>query len=168
VDANAVSDRGAGLPGYAHMNPIRLVSLALVVVTMSCREAVGPERQTTDLEAAHRLWRAQNLHTYAFTLQRSCFCANVHPLYVLVVSDTVAGVIDLETGTNVDRKLGETVEALFTFVQNAIDRPAQLIRAEYDAARGFPSEIDYDGAAEIADDEISYRVSDVHLVSPPS
>lgn len=58
---------------------------------------------------------------------------NVHPLYVLVLSDTVAGVFDLDTGTFVDRQLGETVEALFTFVQNAIDRPAQLIRAEYDA-----------------------------------
>ena len=80
---------------------------------MSCREAVGPERQTADLEAAHRLWQAQNLHTYAFTLQRSCFCA------------------------------------------------------EYDDAKGLPTAIDYDGAAEIADDEISYRVSDVHPVSPP-
>ena len=127
--------------GLTFVQPVTLrrESLALVVVTMSCREAVGPERQTTDLEAAHRLWRAQNLHTYAFTLQRSCFCANVHPLYVLVLSDTVAGVIDVETGTNVDRQLGETVESLFTFVQSAIDRPARLIRAQYDAAKGFPT-----------------------------
>jgi hypothetical protein len=85
------------------------------------------------LALPHRLWRAQNLHTYAFTLQRACLSVNVHPLYVLVLSDTVAGVFDLDTGTFVDRQLGETVEALFTFVQNAIDRPAQLIRAEYDA-----------------------------------
>jgi hypothetical protein len=42
-----------------------------------------------------------------------------------------------------------------------------MIRAEYDAAKGFPTEIDYDGEAQIADDEISFRVSDVHLVTPP-
>jgi hypothetical protein len=150
------------------MNPARLAGLAWLVGAVSCRDAVGPERRPTDLEAGHQLWRAQNLHTYAFTLQRSCFCGNVHPLYVLVLSDTVAGVLDLETGTTVDRQLGETVEGLFTFIQNAIDRPAQLIRAEYDAAKGFPTEIDYDGAANIADDEVSYRVSDVHPVPPPA
>ena len=34
----------------------------------------------------------------------------------------------------------------------------------YDEAKGFPTEIDYDGEAQIADDEIFYRVSDVHRV----
>lgn len=150
------------------MNRMRLAGLALLVCAVSCRDTTGPERRPTDFEAAHQRWRAQNLHTYAFTLQRGCFCANVHRLYVLVLSDTVAGVLDLETATTVDRQLGETVEGLFTFIQNAIDRPAQLIRAQYDAARGFPTEIDYDGAATIADDEISYRVSDVHTIPPLS
>ena len=91
-----------------------------------------------------------------------------YPLDVLVLSDTVAGVLDFETGEWVDRRLGETVEGLFTFIQNAIDRSAQVIRAEYDNEKGFPSEIDYDGAAQIADDEIFYRVSDVHTVAPVS
>jgi Family of unknown function (DUF6174) len=133
---------------------------------MSCSDAVGPTRETTDLEAARQLWRAQNLHTYAFTLQRSCFCGNVHPLYVLVLRDTVAGVLDLETTQPVDRQLGQTVEDLFTFIQNAIDRPARLIRATYDPAKGFPTEIDYDGAAQIADDEIFYHIADAHPVFP--
>src|SRR5262249_35625295 len=111
-------------------------------------------------------WRAQNLHTYAFTLQRGCFCANLHPLFVVVLSDTVAGVLDLETFESVDPHLGQTVDDLFDFIQNAIDRPAQLIRAEYDPLTGFPTTIDYDGAAQIADDEISFRVSDVHPITP--
>jgi hypothetical protein len=145
---------------------MRLAGLALLVIAISCSDAVGPAHQATDLEGARRRWRAQNLHAYAFTIQRSCFCTNVHPLYVLVLSDTVAGVLDLETGETVDRQLGETVEGLFTFIQKAIDRPARLIRAEYDTAKGFPAEIDYDGAAQIADDETFYRVSDVHPVTP--
>ena len=149
------------------MNPIRRADLALLSVTISYSDAIGPEHRPTDLEAARQRWRTQNLHTYAFTIQQSCFCTNVHPLYVFVLSDTVAGVLDLETGEIVDRQLGETVEGLFTFIQNAIDRPAQLIRAEYDTAKGFPTEIDYDGEAQIADDEIFYRVSDVHPVPPP-
>jgi len=149
------------------MNPMRLVGLGALVVSVSCRDAVGPERRPTDLEAAQQRWRAQNLHTYTFTLQRTCFCGNVHRLYVIVLRDTVAGVLDLDTASPVDRHLGQTVDDLFTFIQNAIDRPAHLIQAEYDAVKGFPTEIDYDGAAEIADDEISYHVSDVHPVAPP-
>lgn len=137
------------------MIPKRFAGLALFVVAMSCSDATGPVHQTTNLEVARQRWRAQNLHTYAFTLQRSCFCVNVHPLYVLVLSDTVAGVLDLESGTTVDQQLGETVEDLFIFVQNAIDRRAEVIRVQYDTAKGFPTEIDYDGAAQIADGEIS-------------
>ena len=151
------------------MNPIRLVVCALLAVAVSCSDAVGPTHQTTtDLEAARELWRAQNLHTYAFTLQRSCFCGNVHPLFVVVLSDTVAGVLDFQTGESVDRHLGETVDGLFTFIQNAVDRRAQLIRAEYDTVKGFPTEIDYDGAAQIADDEVFYRITDVHPIAPRS
>jgi hypothetical protein len=93
---------------------------------------------------------------------------NVDPLYVLVLSDTASGVLDLKTGTFLDRGSGTTVEDLFTFVQNALDRPDQLIRTEYDAAKGFPTEIDDDGEAQIADDEIYLRVTDVHPVSPPA
>lgn len=150
------------------MNPIRLAGLALLVAAISCSDATAPRHQLADLAAARQRWRAQNLHAYAFTLQRSCFCGNVHPLYVLVLSDTVAGALDLTTGEFVDQRLGETVEGLFTVIQKAIERPAQLIRAEYDAGKGFPTEIDYDGAALIADDEISYRASDVHTVTPSS
>ena len=147
------------------MNPVRIASLALIASAASCSDATGP-RHPAEFDAAHQLWRAQNLHTYAFTLQRGCFCGNVHPLFVVVLSDTVAGVIDLETTETVDRQLGQTVEDLFTFIQGAIDRRAQRIDATYDAAKGFPTSIDYDGAATIADDEISYRVSDVHPITP--
>lgn len=150
------------------MNPIRLAGFALLVGGIGCSDPVGPGSETSNLEAARQRWRAQNLHTYAFTIQRSCFCANVHPLYVLVMNDTVAGALDLETGESVDRRSGETVEDLFAFIQNAIDRPAYLIRAKYDAEKGFPAEIDYDGMAQIADDEVFYRVSGVHSVPPIS
>jgi uncharacterized protein DUF6174 len=148
------------------MNSIRLTALALLVAAISCSDAVGPGHAITELEAARQRWRAEHLHTYAFTLQRSCFCGNVHPLYVLVLSDTVAGAFDLETGKWVDRRLGETVDDLFTFIENAITTHARLIRADYDPAKGFPTEIDFDGAAQIADDEIFFSVSGLHAVTP--
>jgi hypothetical protein len=152
------------------MKPTRLAPLVLLVAAMSCSDAVSPTRKTiTDLESARQLWHQQNLHTYAYTIQSSCFCVNVHPRYVFVLNDKVAGVLDLETLAPLDKDLyGGTIEDLFTFVQKAVDQHAETIRAQYDATKGFPTAIDYDGAAQIADDEVSIRVSDVHPVSPPS
>ena len=151
------------------MKPTRFLGLALLSLAMSCGDALSPEqRQISDLETAHKRWQAGNLHTYAFTLQRTCFCVNVHPLYVAVLNDRVGGVFDLDTGEFVDVQFGETIEDLFTFIQDAIAHHASLIRAEYDAAKGFPTQIEYDGAAMVADDEISFRISDVHPITPQS
>jgi hypothetical protein len=148
------------------MRSLRFAATALLFAAISCGDATGPSRSTADLERARSRWRAQNLHTYAFELRRNCFCANTDRLYVAVVSDAVVEVLDLDTGQFVDVQLGETVDELFTFIQNAIDRPAYLIRAEYDPAQGVPTSIDYDGAAQIADDEMSIRVTNVHPIEP--
>jgi hypothetical protein len=153
------------------MNTRRLISAALLAFAASCSDAASPLGKTTvpvtELEAARQLWKAQELHTYAFLLQRSCFCGNTHPLFVVVVNDKVAGVLDFQTTDSVDPSLGQTVDDLFAFIQTAIDGQARLIRATYDPTKGFPAEIDYDGAAQIADDEIFYRISDVHPIAPP-
>jgi len=148
------------------MRSVRLVIPALLAFSISCADTTPPTRGTSDLAAARQRWQAQNLHTYAFTLQRSCFCVNTHRLYVAVLSDTVVEVLDLDTGLMLDRQLGETVDGLFSFIQNAIDRPAYRIETTYDAAKGFPSMIVYDGSAQIADDEITYLATDVHPITP--
>lgn len=144
----------------------RLAATALIFAAISCSDSTGPDREIPRLAAARERWRAQNLHTYAFEMRRICFCANTDRLYVAVVSDTVQGVLDLDTGEFVDTQLGLTVEGLFSFIENAAVHSAYLIRADYDATQGFPTEIDYDGAAQIADDEVSYRVTNVHPITP--
>ena len=153
------------------MNTKRLISVVLLAIAASCSDAASPRTKAslpvTELNAARQLWKAQDLHTYAFLLQRSCFCGNTLPLFVVVVNDKVAGVLDFQTTEGVDIQLGQTVDDLFAFIKNAIDHQARLIRANYDVAKGFPTEIDYDGAAQIADDEIFYKISDVHPIPPP-
>jgi hypothetical protein len=144
----------------------RLAVTALFFAAVSCSDSTAPHRELMRLGAARERWRAQDLHTYAYELRHICFCANTDRLYVAVVDDTVQGVLDLDTGEFVDINLGRTVEDLFTFIENAAVSSAHLIRAEYDPTQGFPTEIDYDGDARIADDEISYLASNVHPITP--
>jgi len=151
------------------MRLTKLARLALLAFAVSCSDALSPDgRQIRDFENAHRRWQARDLHTYAFTLQRSCFCVNVNPLYVVVLNDRVGGVFDLNAGHYVDVQLGETIDDLFTFIQSAIAHHASVIRAEYDPVSGFPTQVDYDGSSMAADDELSLRVSDVHPITPQS
>jgi len=148
------------------MRHTRLAVLALAVAAISCTDATAPRPRLADLQAARLRWRAQNLHTYAVVIQHSCFCGYVNPLYTFVLNDTVAGVMDLQTGASLDPKFSESVDDLFDFIEGAINRQAAVIRAEFDPERGFPTTIEYDGAAGIADDEIFYRITDVHPVTP--
>src|SRR5690349_5606698 len=91
-------------PGLKDMKPRFFAAFAVLMLASSCSDAVAPAAPTPLSEAQQR-WRQQDLHTYAYTLQRSCFCGNVDPLYDAVVRDTVVGVLDLETGNWVDIEL---------------------------------------------------------------
>ena len=148
------------------MNPIRVAGLALLAAAVSCSDATSPRPRPAELQAARARWRAQNLHTYAVVVQHSCFCANVNPLYTVVVNDRVVGVLDLQSNQSLDPTLSQSVDDLFDFIERAFDRHAEMIRVEFDPVKGFPTAIDYDGSARIADDEISFRVSDVHPITP--
>jgi len=150
------------------MNPIRLAGLALLAAAASCSDSTSPLPQFFELQAARSRWHAQNLHTYAVVVQHSCFCGNVNPLYTVVVNDEVAGVLDLQTNQSLDPKSSQSVDDLFDFIQRAIDQHADVIRVEFDPTKGFPTSIDYDGSAGIADDEVSFRITDVHPITPPT
>jgi uncharacterized protein DUF6174 len=41
-----------------------------------------------------------------------------------------------------------------------------VVKSFDDGVKGYPREIDYDGSAQIADDEVVYHVSDVHPITP--
>jgi hypothetical protein len=150
------------------MKPNRLAGLALLAAAISCSDATAPLPQMAELQAARLRWRAQNLHDYAVVVQHSCFCGYVSPLYTVVLDDTVAGVVDLQSGASIDPRVCESVDDLFAVIESAIQRHAEVIRAEFDPEKGFPTAIELDGAARIADDEIFYRITDVHPITRPT
>ena len=52
---------------------------------------------------------------------------------------------------------------LFDFIDHGITNHAVVLRVTYDPTLGYPREIVYDGATNIADDEVTYTVSNVAL-----
>ena len=48
-------------------------------------------------------------------------------------------------------------------IGSALALPAARVQAEYDAARGFPHSVAIDYWINVADDEITYLVSDIRV-----
>jgi hypothetical protein len=140
------------------MMRLRAFAAALFVFAAGCGDVLSPG---SELGVARQRWKAQNLHSYSFTLQRSCFCPSVQPLRVTVVGDSVVSVIDPATNKPVDLRSGETIDGLFRFIENAIARKAAVLEVQYDAVAGFPTRINYDGSFRVADDELTYTASNV-------
>lgn len=141
-------------------------SSMLVVGSLALLAGCGGDKSLTepgrsDLEIARAKWRAQRPEPYAFTVQKACFCAITGQVRVYVLGDTVVGAVRLEGGEAIDKRYVESIEGLFDFIDRAITNHAAVIRATYDPVLGYPTSIEYDGAANIADDEVNYTLTDV-------
>jgi hypothetical protein len=75
-----------------------------------------------------------------------------------VIRGSIASVVDVETGEPLDKSRYRTIDGLFDFLHEAIDRPAASIRSAFDPNLGYPSAAQVDYVAAIADEEMAFRV----------
>ena len=99
---------------------------------------------------------------YSFELRRSCFCGPdfTRRIRIDVESGSVIGAVYVDDGQPVTTPLGElsTIEDLFDEIQNAIDREAFTLLAEYEPVFGHPTEVSIDFDIQIADEEMAFDV----------
>ena len=114
------------------------------------------------MEARER-WRAQGIDSYEFVLRRLCFCGGgIEPATVVVRNGMRISVTVVATGEPVPAPFAEyypTVEGLFGFIEDAIDRRAHSITAVYDAQMGFPTSIRVDYDENTIDEEMAFEAS---------
>jgi hypothetical protein len=149
------------------VNATRWAVLVLVVAASvwSCSDSESDEweRVRAELERNRERWAERGFPDYDLTLRRLCFCPPelVRPVVVAVRDGEIASVTFTETGEPVDPEFARffpDVEGLFDLVQDAIDRDADSLVVDYDAALGYPAAISIDYEAGIADEELSFRV----------
>ena len=125
----------------------------------------------SDLEIARAKWLAQRPEKYAFNVRKACFCAVAGEVRIYVNRDSVVAVVGLPDAQSFDTRNYESIEQLFDFIGRAIAKHAAVIRATYDPVLGYPTSIEYDGATNIADDEVNYTLTEVKpayfTVDPP-
>ena len=145
-----------------------LSTLVLASTTMlaSCSNDVsGPRGPRTELEANRQKWQSRGSRDYTLTMSKLCFCIDVGPFNVTVANDSVVAATRTSDGKPAEHRYLPTVTKLFDFIEQAINEGAVEIRVTYDPDLGYPREVVYDLSTRLADEEVTYTLS--NLVKKP-
>lgn len=143
------------------MNLSQTLPLILVLLTFSCvkNTEVLPEEE---LSVEEQKWRDQNLKSYEFTLQISCFCIREYtlPKRVVVQNNEVVQVDDTPYEELNDSAI-QTIDGYFDFIHETRKQNPDEEEITYDTDLGYPTYIFFDISYQMADEEIRYTISEL-------
>lgn len=154
------------------MIPRALVALALLcAVSCSPTEPTGVgcltdyRAITNSLGGSRARWARVGPSSYTFRFERGCFCPEDirGPFLVRVEGGLVRSATTLSGAPASAQAMALilSVPQVFDLIDQAIDRRACSVRADYDAALGFPTAVDIDYDARLADEEVYLRLSEL-------
>ena len=120
----------------------------------------------SDFEINKSRWQASNLNNYQFDFRWICFCERDYiSLVTITVKDgKIHSAIYNETQIPVSvEKLDryETIDGLFSFIQDAYDKNAHRISINYDLHDGYPFEGSVDYVEMMVDEEKGFEVNNL-------
>ena len=143
------------------MNLSQTLPLILALLTFSCvkNTEVLPEEE---LSVEEQKWRDQNLESYEFTLQISCFCIREYtlPKRVVVQNNEVVQV-DGTPYEELNDSAIQTIDGYFDFIRETRKQNPDEEEITYDTDLGYPTYIFFDISYQMADEEISYTISEL-------
>ena len=143
------------------MNLSQTLPLILVLLTFSCvkNTEVLPEEE---LSVEEQKWRDQNLKSYEFTLQISCFCIREYtlPKRVVVQNNEVVQV-DVTPYEELNDSAIQTIDGYFDFIRETRKQNPDEEEITYDTDLGYPTYIFFDISYQMADEEIRYTISEL-------
>lgn len=140
--------------------------LAALAGLASCDAGGTPAQQ--ELDRNEQLWRTQKITSYAFELQRDCFCPEDvrGPVDIVVRNGEPTSVTYVSNGQPASELFGtvDTVDELFSTLRDAyegrnfFDQKAESVQVTYHPDLGYPLTIFIDVSQTIADEEQGYTV----------
>ena len=147
--------------------PVLLVVIVGAVVgILALSGAFSPTTSNTaQPETPQALWESQDIDSYHYTLQVGCFCPPEvrEPVIIEVVNGEVASITYAVDGTAANPEFFEqynTVDKLFTVINDAEAQDPARSEITYDETYGVPLSVTIDLSEQIADEEIYLTVSD--------
>jgi len=124
----------------------------------------------TEVQINREKWQAHEIGEYQIEMQKICYCVPevVRMMVFEVNDDDITSVRYADDGEMVDpQHYGQfnTVESMFTFVEQALDKNPADISISYDDKYGYIKELSIDFKENIADDEISIIASNMRPIT---
>lgn len=121
------------------------------------------------LERSRARWEDEGILAYRFTSVTSCECIAgfVGPVETEVRDGRIVAVTPLQGDEPVPEEQWaafHTIEELFDWIEEAIERPAYQFDVTYDPALGYPTRINLDFDERVIDDEILVHVTAVTVL----
>jgi Family of unknown function (DUF6174) len=143
----------------------QVVAAACAAVAISCDESGPTGLQFSELSRAEHRWRVNGPRNGRYTMhqQRLCFCGDYMVTYELTVAAGVPTRITTPTGLDVPQSMWpsfRTVEQMFATLEAGLGTGA-VKEVAYDAETGYPAVVSLDPLSHIADDEVTYRTSNI-------
>jgi hypothetical protein len=112
------------------------------------------------------LWTSKSLINYSYTLQRSCFCPlEITKAMRLEVRDgALTSVKYVDSGVDVAANFRPNIfkiEAFFDLIDSTRAKGGTVENLSFDAALGYPTQINLDPIPLAVDDESYYKLSDL-------
>lgn len=120
----------------------------------------------TEVQLNREKWKSHGISNYEIEMQKICYCVpEVVRMMVFEVGDEkVETVRYADTGEDVDpQHYGDfnTIEGMFTFVEQALEKNPADLSIAYDEKYGYIKELSVDFKENLADDEISIIASNM-------
>jgi hypothetical protein len=124
------------------------------------------DSNTTQLQSNQQLWNQQNISSYRYKLQRSCFCIEEarQPVEVAVKNGRTISVTAVNSNKPVNPEFFnnyDSIPKLFAVIQDAINRKASRLDVKYHPTLGYPTQINIDYDTQLADEELYLTVENL-------
>ena len=133
----------------------------LLFIILNCTKKTGviPEDEL-NLQEQEKKWKKQGIIDYEFTSQISCFCQSDYtlPKAIVVKNDEIQSINGVAYA-NLEYENHMTIDELFDYIEDHQNKNPVIENLEFDSVYGFPSYIYFDISEVIADDEISYTIT---------
>jgi Family of unknown function (DUF6174) len=161
---NLSFDAALGYPNQMNLDPIPLAVDDESYYKLSDLKVLG-----APMPEPRVLWNSKNLSNYSYTLQRSCFCL---PDYTKAIRLEVRGgaltsAKYVDSGTDVPDTIRPNIfkiESFFDLIDSTQAKGGKVDGLKFDAMLGYPTQMSLDPIPLAADDEISYKLSDLILL----
>jgi len=145
--------------------PRRLLSVLACLILPAAALAF----EQSELDANRALWNSHGISDYDYVMQWLCRCVpGNRAALVSVRGETIVSVVYQDTRSTADPRFFLTIEQSFDKLQHALDANADGITAEFHPFLGYPRFVAIDHSRMIADEEQSYRASDLTVIPEPS